>query len=76
MTPAALDVEQAAQYLSLSKSSMESLVRSGDFPKPRKLGPRRVAYLVSELNEWLYSRPVSDLSPPPNSGFGRAGAPS
>jgi prophage regulatory protein len=51
-------------------------VRKGEFPKPRQLSARRVAYLVREVDEWLESRPVSDQPPPPNSQYGRAGKPS
>lgn len=75
LKPAALDLEQAAQFVSLSTSTIEKLVRSSEFPKPRMLSGRRVAYLVRELEEWVESRPVSDLLPPVNCGYGRAGKP-
>ena len=73
--PIAIDQETAASFVALSVSTLESLVRRGEFPKPRQVSPRRVAYLVSELTEWMHSRPVSDLPPPDNSGYGRAGKP-
>ena len=31
-------------------------IQQGDFPKPVKLGPRAVAWLDSEVEEWMYSR--------------------
>ncbi len=71
--PAALDLEQAAQFVALSPTTIERLVRENNFPKPRQLSGRRVAYLVRELEEWVESRPVSDLAPPINCGYGRAG---
>lgn len=71
--PIAIDQETAANFVALSVSTMEGLVRKGEFPRPRQVSPRRVAYLVSELTEWMHSRPVSELAPPENSGFGRAG---
>lgn len=73
IAPAALDLDSAAQYLALSTSTVEKLVRRGEFPKPRLLSGRRVAYLVRELDAWIESRPVSDLAPPINCGVGRAG---
>jgi prophage regulatory protein len=73
--PAALDLDTAAQYVALSTSTIEKLVRQGEFPKPRQLSGRRVAYLVRELQEWIEARPVSDCLPPVNSGYGRAGKP-
>lgn len=66
IAPAALDLADAALYLSLSESTIERLVREGSMPKPRQLAGRRVGYLVRELDEWLESRPVSDQPPPPN----------
>ena len=39
---------------------------------PRQLSGRRVAYLLKELDEWLESRPVSDLPSPVNCEFGSA----
>lgn len=74
--PLYLTKEQAAAYLSISESLLESLVAKGDAPKPRKISTNRAAWLVEELDQWGRARPVSDLLPPPNSGYGRAGKPS
>ena len=68
LMPIAIDKERAAEFLSLSITTLEKLQQRGDFPKPRQLSDRRVAYLVSELTEWMYSRPVSNLLPPENTG--------
>ena len=73
--PLFLAREAAASYLSVSLSMLEKLVQSGDAPKPRKLSAGRTGWLVSELDVWGYSRPISDLLPPSNSGYGRAGKP-
>ena len=75
LRPAAIDLEQVSAYLSLSTSTIEVLVRTGKFPRPRQLSGRRVAYLVKEIDEWLESRPVSDQLPPVNCQFGSAGNP-
>lgn len=65
MWGAALDDEQAAAYTSLSVSTMEKLARAGDLPPKRELSKGRAAYLRREIDEWLESRPVSKLLPPP-----------
>lgn len=75
LRPAAIDIDQVAAYLSLSNSTVEKMVRKGEFPAPRQISGRRVAYLVREVDEWLESRPVSDQAPPVNCEFGRAGKP-
>lgn len=75
LRPAAIDIDQVAAYLSLSNSSIERMVRKGEFPAPRQLSGRRVAYLLKEVDSWLESRPVSDLLPPVNCELGRASTP-
>lgn len=75
LKPAAVDLENAAAFVSLSESAVLRLVREGNFPKPRQLSGRRVAYLVRELEEWVESRPISEILPPENCGYGRAGKP-
>ncbi|MDO9277671.1 MAG: AlpA family phage regulatory protein [Polaromonas sp.] len=47
---------------------MELLLRQGVFPKPRRVSPARVVWLVRELTDWMESRPVSELLPPRNTG--------
>jgi predicted DNA-binding transcriptional regulator AlpA len=64
---------EAAKYLSISESMLDKLVQNGDAPKPRKLSAGRSAWLVEELDSWGRARPVSDLLPPINSGYGRSG---
>lgn len=71
--PLYLGREQAAAFLSLSASMLDKLVAQGDLPRPRKLSAGRTAWLVQELETWGQSLPVSDLLPPVNSGYGRAG---
>ncbi len=65
----------AAAYLSISESMLDKLVQNGDAPKPRKISSGRSAWLVEELDTWGRARPVSDLLPPANTGYGRAGKP-
>ena len=66
--PAALAKDLAVQYLGLSVSTFEKLVREGVMPPPRRLSARRVAWVRAELDEWLLRQPVSDLLPPENTG--------
>jgi len=66
--PMFLDKVAVARFVALSEATIERLVRENEFPKPRVLSSRRVAWLVREVEEWAESRPVSDLLPPPNTG--------
>lgn len=42
----------------LSRTSLWRLEQAGDFPRRRRLGPNMVAWLESEITEWLQSRPT------------------
>ena len=41
----------------LSRSTLYAYVARGLFPKQRHLGPRRVAWLASEVLAWMATRP-------------------
>jgi prophage regulatory protein len=73
LKPLYLARAQAASFLSLSESMLDKLVAQGNAPKPRKLSSGRSGWLVAELEIWGNSLPVSDLLPPANCGYGRAG---
>jgi prophage regulatory protein len=66
--PIYLDKLAVAEFVALSATTIERLVRENEFPKPRVLSGRRVAWLVREVEEWAESRPASDLPPPANTG--------
>jgi prophage regulatory protein len=64
--PLFYDKRSVAQVVALSVSTLERLVREGEFPRPRKVSGNRVAWLRREIVEWAEARPVSDLLPPAN----------
>ncbi|MFJ1471567.1 helix-turn-helix transcriptional regulator [Massilia orientalis] len=53
-------------------ATIQRLVRTGSFPRPRQLSDRRVAWLVREIEEWAEGRPTSDLPPPLNTSKQKA----
>ncbi|NMF98434.1 AlpA family phage regulatory protein [Aromatoleum toluolicum] len=66
--PIYVDLPTVAGIVALSATTVQELVRQGQFPGPRQLSGRRVAWLVREVEEWAESRPASNLLPPPNTG--------
>jgi len=42
----------------LSRSSIYSYIAQGLFPRQRRLGLRRVAWLALEVRSWIRSRPI------------------
>lgn len=73
MKPAVLDFTNVCEYVALSTSTVQKLVRESEFPKPRLLSGRRVGWLTREVDEWAETRPVADLLPPVNCQVGRGG---
>lgn len=63
--PLILARENAAAALGISESTLESLVRSGDLPPPRKISSGRAGWLWRELQAFAESRPISDIAPGP-----------
>lgn len=50
-----LDMDDIRKLTSLSKGTIYNLMHSGKFPKAKRLGPRRVAWLQSDIDEWVDS---------------------
>jgi prophage regulatory protein len=47
---------EAIKKTGLSRSTIYSLVKQGDFPKQIKLTPRTMGFLESEVDQWLSDR--------------------
>ena len=43
----------------LSKSTIYRLIQSSDFPPPKKLSTRAVAWVDEEIDEWISNRALS-----------------
>jgi len=39
-----------------SKTHIYRLINAGSFPRPVKIGPRRIAFVEREIDQWLTSR--------------------
>lgn len=71
--PLILAKPDAAAFISVSESMVDKLVQQKRLKPPRKISNGRMGYLVADLKEFVQGLPVSDLLPPRNSGYGRAG---
>ena len=52
-----LSYPEVVKMTGLSKVTIWRQIRDGKFPKSRQISDRRVAWLESEINEWMDSRP-------------------
>jgi len=71
--PLCLRLEKAAQMIDISISNLQNLSRTEPLLKPIQIGKGSARYVVANLREYINTRPISELLPPPNSGYGRAG---
>ena len=55
---------EVEQMTGLSKVTRWRGEKDGTFPKRRQISPGRVAWLESEVVEWMKSRPFSEIKSP------------
>ena len=51
-----ITIRQACEITSLSRTTLWSKARRGEFPKPVSLGGGRKAFLASEVDDWIEAR--------------------
>ncbi len=64
-----LRLKAAMGMTGLARSTIYARMKVGTFPKPIRLGPRAVGWLLSEIQNWLVeqvatSRPTISMSTP------------
>ena len=52
-------LSQAILKTGLSRSTIYTLIKLGDFPKQIQLSPRTMGFLESEIDEWIAGRIAS-----------------
>lgn len=53
----AMRISEVAETVGASRSSIYAWISKNEFPKPKKLGARRVGWLAADVENWLNSRP-------------------
>lgn len=51
-----LSPRKVAELVGLARESLFDMTRKGKFPKPVKISTTRVAYVASEIAEWIEAR--------------------
>ena len=51
-----LSMAATREFTSLGRTSIYEGIRKNTFPKPIKLGPKRIGFLSSELSAWVAAR--------------------
>ena len=50
---------EVEHLVSLKRSAIYRLMRSGEFPLPLKIGPRAVRWRESDIRAWIDARPLA-----------------
>jgi len=53
--------KQVIDATGLSRMTIWRLERAGQFPQRRRLGPNAIGWVENEIDEWIASRPPSQL---------------
>ena len=48
-----LNIKEVSELLGISVSTINRLIKNGDFPKKIKLSPRRMVFMKREIDEWI-----------------------
>ena len=62
MTNKLLRTGDLTQLLGISRSSIHNWTKTGQFPKPIKLGPRAIGWWSDEIEAWIKNRSNQPLS--------------
>ena len=51
-----LNIKEVSELLGISISTVNRLVKKGDFPPKRKISPRRMVFMKYQIQEWIDNR--------------------
>ena len=54
--------DEVIEMVGMSYGAINNRMKDGEFPKSRRIGRKRVAWLQSEILAWMHACPVSDPS--------------
>ena len=51
-----MTIKEVSEFLGISVSTINRLVKKGEFPSKRKISPRIKVFLKYEIEEWIKKR--------------------
>ena len=61
MTDRLLRIRDVCERTTLSQSSLYAKIRADEFPRGRRIGSASVAWLESDVVDWMQRQPEADL---------------
>lgn len=62
MSPSLIRLSEVMRRTGYGRAWIYRLISQGRFPKPVKIGPRSVAFIESEIDEWINQRIDASLN--------------
>ena len=53
-----LTIKEVSKLIGLSVSTINRLIKKGDFPSKVKISPRRMVFMKNEIDEWIKSKRI------------------
>ena len=53
-----LTIKEVSKLLGISVSTINRLIKKGEFPSKKQLSPRRLVFMKCEINQWIKSKQV------------------
>ena len=52
-------INDVIKLTSMSNSTICELIKSNDFPRPKRIGKRAVGWLENDIQDWIDKRPTA-----------------
>ena len=52
-------IQEVSEFLGISVSTINRLVKEGDFPPKVKITTRRIVFMKNEIDEWIKSKRIN-----------------
>ncbi len=49
-------IQEVSEFLGISISTINRLIKRGDFPQKIKISPRRIIFIKQEIEEWIRTK--------------------
>ena len=55
-----LTIKEVSELLRISVSTINRLIKNGDFPPKIKISQRRIVFMKREIDEWINSKKINN----------------
>ena len=56
-----LTIKEVSKLIGISVSTINRLIKKGDFPPKIKISPRRIVFMKHQIEEWISRKSIASL---------------